>query len=342
MIKFDATYFDGRSSKAHSVIVAVEEGRLVIAGGTLEKSAYTLEDCVITAPLGTAPRVIKLPGGGQIETANFSAVAALEEDRGENQGLRFVYVLENYWRTVAICFAGLIVGVWLFISHGIPLAAARLAAAVPPDLTENISRQTLELFDEKFLTASELDVKRKGEVEQMFRQVAMELDSGFNYRLELRKSDKSIGANAFALPAGIILVTDDLVNLAENDRQLIGVFAHEIGHVEQRHALRSIFQNAGVFLIVSALVGDIASITSTAATLPTMLAETGYSREFEKEADIVAGNYCIQQGWGTSPMIKMLQNLSQKEGEFPGTSLLSTHPLTKERVEYLKNLEKVQ
>lgn len=342
MIRFTGTYFDGKTSKAFLVEVFVEQGRLFVQGEEVEQLEFLLGECAITPPLARTARVIHFPGGARCETDDHEGVASLEEYLGKNKGLWFVNTLEHYWKTVGVCFMGLIVFVWLFMTQGIPLVAERFSKGVPPGVTENISRKTLELLDEKYLATTELEQKRINEIETIFRGLSNEFNSGFNYRLELRNGDKGIGANAFALPSGIIIVTDELVKLAENDQQLIGVLVHEIGHVEKRHALRSIFQNAGVFLIVSALVGDVASITSTAATLPTLLAETGYSRQFEKESDLFAGRYGIKQGWGTTPMIKMLQNLAKDEANFPGKSILSTHPDTAERVKCLQNLQSGQ
>ena len=56
------------------------------------------------------------------------------------------------------------------------------------------------------------------------------LDDGHVYQLEFRHGGY-IDANAFALPSGIIVMTDELVELAKSDDELISVLAHEIGHV---------------------------------------------------------------------------------------------------------------
>ncbi len=50
-------------------------------------------------------------------------------------------------------------------------------------------------------------------------------------------SKPSDGANAFALPGGVLFMTDALVALAE-PAAILGVLAHELGHVQQRHATR--------------------------------------------------------------------------------------------------------
>ena len=338
MIGFGATYFDGRSSAARPVRVTADGSRLHLTGAGLAGLEVALADCDFSPPLGSTSRVIRLPGNGRLESDELAAVAELEALLGRNRGMQVVNLFERYWPAVAVCFVGLVAAVWLFTVHGIPLAADWLARALPASLTEKVSQQTLALLDEQLLAASELDGARVAALQGEFARAAAELGHGFDYRFMLRKGGEQIGPNAFALPSGIIIMTDELVALAEHDEELIGVMAHEIGHVENRHGLRSIFQNAGVFLIISGLVGDISSITSTAASLPTLLAQTGYSRQFERESDRFAGHYCIERGWGTQPMVTMLEKLDSQAKELPGGSLLSTHPGGSERVEALRQL----
>ena len=112
-----------------------------------------------------------------------------------------------------------------------------------------------------------------------------------------------------------------------------------MAHVEKRHALRSLLQNAGVFLLISILVGDVTSITSIAASLPTLLMESGYSRHFETEADEAAGYWLIRKGWGTKPLQDILMRLALLQRGVSGPTWLSTHPDTTRRIAHLRALE---
>ena len=49
-------------------------------------------------------------------------------------------------------------------------------------------------------------------------------------------AQEAVYLRALALPGGIIVVTDDMVNLAANDPELLAVLAHEMGHLRGRHA----------------------------------------------------------------------------------------------------------
>jgi Zn-dependent protease with chaperone function len=339
MIKFKGTFFDGKTAKAHSVEVLCDGVNFHIHNANgLIKRRVSVEDCVITPPLGNVSRSIKLPDGANCETDDLEAIARLENQAGLNRAMRIVNFLESRWRIVAGCFAATVVCSWVFISFGIPFLAKQIAFSVPPGVMENISMKSLKFLDHNFLQPSELDANKTARLLEIFRKVHKEIGSAFNYRLEFRKSPQ-IGPNAFALPSGMIVMTDELVKLAQNDIGLIGIMAHEIAHVEKRHGLRSILQNTGTFMLISVLAGDVTSITSSAAALPTLLVETGYSRKFEREADHESGTYLIRKGWGTQPYQNILLQIAKRGSHYPNISMLSTHPDLEDRMAYLKQLE---
>ena len=339
MIRFRATYFDGQTSKPHAVEVGYDGQYLSLrnAGDGIQLK-YFLKDCVITPALGQAPRIIKLPGRQQCESSDLDAIAALERQAGTNRGMRSVHWLESRWKLVTGCLAGAVVCIWAFIIYAIPFLAEKAAYAIPPEITQTVSHKTLAVLDKRFFQPSELSSDRKTDVQNLFQTVADALLVEFQYQLEFRRSPQ-IGPNAFALPAGIIVITDEIVELAANERELASILAHEIAHVERRHGLRSMLQHAGVFFVVSVLAGDITSITGTAGTLPTILVESGYSRRFETEADEVAGRFLIQQGWSTQPFQDMLQRLADSHPDFPSLTWLSSHPDIQQRIENLQKLE---
>ena len=226
----------------------------------------------------------------------------------------------------------------IFITYGIPLLAKKIAYSLPPEVTNELSEQTLKILDGRFLKPTELSQEKIAELQEIFIQLNKEIDTEFNCLLEFRKSP-IIGPNAFALPSGLIIMTDELVELADNNRELEGIFIHEVAHVTKRHGLRSIIQNAGIFLLISTLAGDITSITSTAASLPTLLAQSNYSRKFEKEADRFTVLYFIQKKWNIKPYQDILLRIAKDMPNYPGESLLSSHPLTNDRIKYIQEIE---
>ncbi len=160
-------------------------------------------------------------------------------------------------------------------------------------------------------------------------------------RLEFRKG-KGVGANAFALPSGIVVMTDEMVALARNDDELAAVLAHEAEHVRGRHGMRHILQNSMTVLIVSAVTGDIASISSLASTVPTVLIDAKYSRDFEREADAAVAVYLRSRKIPLKRYADILARLqAELDKKVPGESMparnyLSTHPPTEDRIKGFK------
>ena len=130
---------------------------------------------------------------------------------------------------------------------------------MPAAATNRLSTEVLAILDGQIFTPSALPLERRQELDAAFRRLKMPRGESASYQLAFRKSDV-VGANALALPSGTIVVTDDLVALAEDDRELIGVLAHEAGHVDHRHGLRNMLQNSMVGLLVAWFIGDISSI----------------------------------------------------------------------------------
>ncbi|GAB1582648.1 hypothetical protein PPNSA23_25910 [Phyllobacterium phragmitis] len=92
-----------------------------------------------------------------------------------------------------------------------------------------------------------------------------------------------MGPNAFALPDGTIIVTDALTDLAPGDDMVLGVLAHEIGHVVHEHTLRRLYRAAGVSALIMLIGGDIGSGLEDVLTRGSALITLSYS--LEQEAD---------------------------------------------------------
>jgi predicted Zn-dependent protease len=158
------------------------------------------------------------------------------------------------------------------------------------------------------------------------------LKDGHDYRLEFRFAPR-VGPNAFALPSGIIVMTDELVGLSEHDEELVAVLAHEIGHVRGRHALRQLLQTAGVSAITFAIVGDVSSISAIAGAVPAVI-EAKHSRDFEREADAFARQWMQTNGVPRHRFDDILCRMEADAGGAPTRGMaqyLASHPATDER-----------
>jgi Zn-dependent protease with chaperone function len=195
-----------------------------------------------------------------------------------------------------------------------------------------LGQQTLELLDRVLLADSQLPDGRQDELRARFSDMVRDLDDGHRYELALRHSER-IGANAFALPSGTVVMTDELVELAKSDDEIVAVLAHEIGHVRGRHALRQLLQASGVAAIATALLGDVSQLTAVASAAPVLL-QAKNSRDMEREADAYAKAWLDAHGIPEHRFDDILCRMDASRKSRPRNALNSffaTHPATRER-----------
>ncbi|MBU0725018.1 MAG: M48 family metalloprotease [Alphaproteobacteria bacterium] len=151
--------------------------------------------------------------------------------------------------------------------------------------------------------------------------------------------------NAFALPGGYVYVTRGLVALAENEAELAGVVAHEIGHVTARHSAVRYSQSA-VAGVGVALLGVLTGSSELAnvAGYGAQAYLQSYSRGQEFEADTLGVRYLTRAGYAPDAMASFLSKLDQHSrlqaqlaGKSPDvvdqTNIMATHPRTLDRVQ---------
>jgi len=341
MIHFTANYFDGKTSRAYPVRVSFDGTSLVLSDDMQENFYNARYSSIeIDHALGRTKRCIRLPNGALLQTDDGGAVNAIETAAGINRSWNCVHYLETQWKAVVACLLLTVAALFGLIYYAIPYAANYAARGIPLNVTNSASRQTLKVLDQHFFRPSGLDPERKQEITTVFGETVSRIDPAHTggYTIIFRKGMR-IGANAFALPSGIVVVTDELVGLSGNNDELMAIFAHEISHVKKRHAIRSILQSTGVFFLVTLLTGDITSVANFASFLPALLIENGYSRDFEREADREAGLLLIGLGKGTAPFRDILQKMDARHPETLKLGVFSTHPETMQRIEELKKLD---
>lgn len=145
--------------------------------------------------------------------------------------------------------------------------------------------------------------------------------------------------NAFALPGGYMFVNAGTLLLADDESELAGVMAHEIGHVAACHAARESTRGnlASIAMIpVLIMTGGLAGIgVSEAANLGVPAAFSKFSRNFEAQADYLGIQYAYKAGYDPMGMINFFEKLQSLEKKRPGftTKLYGDHPATPDRIE---------
>ena len=341
-------YYDGRTSDRAPVEISVAPGMLYVRGSGISiatpLSAITFEEAV-----GGGRSVIRFPDGGMCAFEDASFSRRFNAVKGEQTFFSLVRRWEKSLLGAAMALVILVVAVTAAVQYGVPALSQRVAFMIPQDAEKRMGKETLATLDRILLKPSELPKERADQLRLLFRDVAQEAQLGESAHILFRKGDK-LGPNALALPAGIVVMTDELVLLAQDDWEIAAVMAHEAGHVQGRHSMRHILQNSLTALLISAAIGDLASASSLAATAPTLLINAKYSRSFEREADAAAARYLRNRDVSAEKFADILLRLeANARREKPETSAkqekkeksslvegyLSSHPPTRERIKEL-------
>src|SRR6185503_18397179 len=152
--------------------------------------------------------------------------------------------------------------------------------------------------------------------------------------------------NAFALPGGPMFVNRGMFDAAAKEGEVVGVMAHELSHVLLRHGTANVSKSQNPLLqigqIASAIGGAVVGGAAGSAIqqggqfgLGTLMLR--YSRDFEKQADILGSQIMARAGYDPRALARMFETI-QKEAQSSGGSgpqWLSSHPDPGNRTQYI-------
>ena len=322
------TFFDGRTSGARRVEIRFGSSTMRVLGLDHEFE-LPLSSVSVSEALGNTDRSILLDDGARIDVPDCPELDRIGQ-RGRT--FRLAHALERRWKYALSAAVLVIAATWAIVTIGLPVAAKYVSAAVPAELDEAIGNQGLALLDRALFEPTGLTPQMKNDIHELFRPIVEYAQDDHPFRLEFRSSE-SVGANAFALPSGIVIITDELVELVQHPDEIVGVLAHEVGHVVNRHSMRLLLQSSATAILIAAFTGDIASLGSLAAGIPTVVVQSGYSRDFEREADGYAYEYLEYANIPAARLGDILKRLEDSAGGSVEGALgyLSTHPPASER-----------
>jgi hypothetical protein len=145
---------------------------------------------------------------------------------------------------------------------------------------------------------------------------------------------KSSTPNAFALPGGKVYLLSGLLDKAQSQDEIIGVLAHEFGHLENRDHLRRVIATGGTAMLVGLIFGDVTG-GSAMIVVGNSLLNAAHSRENEAQADAFAAKILAQLGRPSKPMGELLMRITGDDDGGP-LSILRDHPLSEDRLEKLE------
>lgn len=140
-------------------------------------------------------------------------------------------------------------------------------------------------------------------------------------------------ANAFSAPGGYVFLTTGLLKQIQNEEQLAGVIGHEIAHITEQHAIKTVRAakvkeaiGQGLLFALTKdkapeqkqdfaeLIGDFSNIIGT-----------GFSRKHETSADKLGLEFAYRAGYQPQGLRGFLSNLAKMQRQHPQFSFYNTH-----------------
>ena len=325
----------GRSAARPAKLHRTGTGEVAISpedGGPSFSEADIVE---ISSRLGTIPRRLTLIGGGVFETRDNDAVDALLAGRLDRASA-LLNRAEGFRPHLIGVAAAVLLTLWLAITYGLPAAANVAARVTPPAVVSLIDRGVLQSVEFAVLEPSALPQGRQDAIRAAFDELAEESSlAAADYRLLFRNSE-AVGPNAFALPGGTIVLTDALVRLARSDAEILGVLAHEIAHVEERHGLRQLYRALGLSVMISLIGADSGEIVDEVVGQAGLLLSLSYSRRFEAAADRRAIELMRAVEQDPGALASILERLLIDCPACGARSWYKTHPAVGDRIEAIR------
>lgn len=313
--------------KLHDKTLAVTvDGR---TGGPVSYGALTM--VAISDRIGRIPRRISFADGALFETDDNDAIDRLLAGRGINR-TGWIHEIERFHpRLIAMVVAVVLLAAGIY-RYALPAMVEVAVIVTPPAVTEALAQGTLSSLDGAVFSESKLPEARRNEIAEKFRGLAAHAQRGRDgYDLNFRAGGV-IGPNAFALPDGTLVLTDELVELAGADTEaILGVLAHEIGHVDRNHSLRQLYRSIGTAGLIMLLAGDIGSAGEDILTNGAALLSLSYSRSDESEADRISVELMARAGHDPAAIARFFALLEDELKVDSDSSIFSSHPGTADR-----------
>lgn len=344
---------DGKSAAIHDVRLRLEgEGMRIVGSDGVDHGVWSYDTMrLVEDPNPERPIRLRRDEGdlARLEVADHAILAELGEVAPDlnHSGVRD----PAQWRRAAIWAVSLIVvfgSIGFALSRSAPLIAAMIPMSVEDRIGQTAIGQIAVIFG-GFKDIEELTCDNEPGVAALDAMTArLKSVDDSPYAFNVRVLDISI-PNALAAPGGHIVIFRGLIDMAETPDEIAGVLGHEMGHVTHRHATTNLVRAIGIDALILPLISGGTMASDLVSGLGKMALQASYSRDAEREADLVAVDMLTQAGIRADSFPGLLLRIEEKYGigddggdagadddENSGTTfslpdLLASHPATPER-----------
>lgn len=327
-LSWPADYLDGKTPRAHEAMVTLSLSGMEIKvdGGS---SFYWRYDEARQTQGRYAGEPVRFERGDEalvITEAGFLDALKRLSPAAPVRGSEALPRLLGKALVAGVAALALAAGLYVF---GVPFLADQVASHMPVSWEEKLGDYAIARWTDD---ACEDPVAR-----QAIERLVATLAPGSTYRYQVTVV-RSPMVNALAAPGGRLVIFTGLLEKTRSPEELAGILAHEIQHVEQRHATRALASQFAGQLILATVIGNAEGLSSALETAD-MLNSFHSSREHELEADREGMRRLQRAKVDPDGMIQAFEILEHEVGSVPrGWEVLSTHPRTGERIAALAQL----
>lgn len=309
------------SENPDDLFVDIVDGDGVVIGGA------PLSQIEVDWPIGRQPRKLTLPDGTVFETDDHEGIGQIVGQSAATELHRW----ESFHPRLVGFVLACALGVWIIYRYGLDILVAGAIALTPPVLVEQIDKGTMQVIDFQMAEESQLDATDQARAEDIFATLIPhieEVPEGTNFRLLFRDMP-GMGPNAFALPGGTVVLTDEFVTQFSEEDVLAGVIGHELGHVIERHGMRQLYRSLTAYILITLMAGETGPFLEEILLEGNVLLSLSYSRAHERSADKFGVGLSHRAGYDPAGLKVFFDKIGETYGEPP--RWMSTHPGSKER-----------
>jgi Zn-dependent protease with chaperone function len=301
-------WFDGKSPRPHDALVRIEDRTLLLlTPQDTSPRRYPVKAVRWPERSRHGQRQAHLPDGSTLVHTDAAQWDAWWAATGMQESVVVGWM--QSWRATAFAVAGIAAFLGAGWVWGVPWASRTIAHMVPASVEDKIGRYGLDQLDRIFLTPSKLPEAEQQALRTRFAQMVKTADPqqrAPSWQLHFYAS-KALGPNAFALPGGYLVVTDELLAmLKDHPDAIMGVLAHELGHVEHKHGVDLMVRASLITAVLGLTIGDASGLLTA---VPATLATQSYSREAEAQADDYAAHMLHANGISPAAMAVFFEKI---------------------------------
>jgi predicted Zn-dependent protease len=220
---------------------------------------------------------------------------------------------KRLWRDFLILVV-LFLGAWIFFIYN-PVVDSEVVKKTYIDKEKELKERLVNLLEFKQADSDTSQLLRSlGEMKHLISDKDVEYELYYSDSREI---------NAYALPGNMIVINRGLILECDTPEELIGVIAHELGHLKMKHHTDQLITTLSIELLL-------AGSSSTAGEVTKILTQSAFSRDMETEADDYAIKKMKELGISPNYLAKLFKKMYTKSDMIP--EFLNSHPGMNKRI----------